>query len=58
MGFVANSYIISLKSQEVADKHMNWINRQVANTNTSWVGSVYNVTAAQGTYSSMPFLLV
>jgi len=44
----ANSYIISLKNQDVVGTHMNWINRQVANTNTSWVGATYNTSAAQG----------
>jgi len=44
----ANSYIISLKSQDVVDTHMNWINKQVAGTNTSWLGATYNTTAAQG----------
>ncbi|CAE6472645.1 unnamed protein product [Rhizoctonia solani] len=43
-----NSYIISLKSQEVADKHMNWINTQVAGYNSSWVGSQFNQSASQG----------
>ncbi|CAE6399081.1 unnamed protein product [Rhizoctonia solani] len=43
-----NSYIVSLKSQEVADKHMNWINTQVAGYNNSWVGSQFNQSASQG----------
>jgi hypothetical protein len=43
-----NSYIVSLKSQEVADKHMNWINTQVKGTNTSWIGSEFKQSATQG----------
>ncbi|CAE6447495.1 unnamed protein product [Rhizoctonia solani] len=43
-----NSYIVSLKSQDVVDKHMNWINTQVKGTNTSWVGSQFNQSASQG----------
>ncbi|KAF8750108.1 peptidase [Rhizoctonia solani] len=46
-----NSYIISLKSQEVADKHMNWINTQVAGYNSSWVGSQFNQSASQGRFT-------
>jgi len=47
-GKKANSYIISLKSQDVVAAHTKWINTQVANTNSSWVASTYNMTAAQG----------
>ncbi|CAE6531840.1 unnamed protein product [Rhizoctonia solani] len=42
-----NSYIVSLKSDE-AEKHMNWINTQVATTNTSWVSSEFTQSAAKG----------
>lgn len=47
----ANSYIVSLRSQDVVGTHMNWINRQVANTNTSWVGRTFNSTGDLLAYS-------
>lgn len=47
----ANSYIVSLRSADVVGSHMNWINRQVANTNTSWVGKTFNNTGDLIAYS-------
>jgi hypothetical protein len=46
---VANSYIISLKGRDVVEAHTKWINTQVANTNSSWVASMYNAASAKGT---------
>ncbi|QRW14048.1 subtilisin-like protease 8 [Ceratobasidium sp. AG-Ba] len=44
-----NSYIIGLKNVDVVAAHTNWINTQVANTNNSWVKSMFtNTTAASG----------
>ncbi|CAE6427358.1 unnamed protein product [Rhizoctonia solani] len=42
-----NSYIVALKSDE-AEKHMNWINTQVATYNNSWVSSEFTQSAAKG----------
>lgn len=47
----ANSFIVSLRSQDVVATHMNWINRQVANVNTSWVGATYNATGSLLAYN-------